>query len=195
MQKGVEQDSSKGIDTALLTQFEGLKISTSPITNTQKSILESYFEEVATDYIERFIASAPLETQALRRSLVLLSTTLDAAIFKQVFETFYPKAEVSDKCFEQNKLFRNYFLTFNELCLGQTDINHVFYSNIFNPKLSTRQPDSPTKRHVISAFFRKQVRLMLESDLVASPFVDALNAFVKELKPQVASSSVRRALF
>jgi hypothetical protein len=162
MHKGpYEEDQREGYDLAsetgaapLTYQFEGPE---KGLTETQKLIIQGYFEEHICDNFMQFIKVAPDSLKQLRRLIVAYAPILLCDSFEQFINRYYPVVPAADASSQQNLFFRQLLITFNRLCNNIIDIDHPLYAAIFDPRFSSTKSSSPSKKNLVTSFFKTKI--------------------------------------
>ncbi|MFO1258712.1 MAG: hypothetical protein U1E78_09955 [Gammaproteobacteria bacterium] len=161
--------------------------------------MKAYYEILKTN-IHSFVLSAHPEIQNLRKYIAYLSTDLSPKEYQGVILKFFPEISSQPENVESDKKHRNYFISFNELCKGSEAVNHELYQSIFSSQLSEVNLDSPSKRNIVSSYFKSKINSEFEiSSLSDDPFVSALKKFISQQasheERHFKNVSVKRRLF
>lgn len=138
------------------------------LTDMQETFLQEYFENTIKDSFKKFIDIAPqkpLNLRPLHAYLIRTSLIVASALYEKFLEHYYPPVKPEHKAYQQNVYLRELLKSFNKLCKGEIDINHPFYAQIFDLRLTSKNIDSPTKRHIVSSFFKKKVMDLIRDQM------------------------------
>lgn len=152
------------------------------LSDSQEGIIKSYVETYAEQHFTNFITAAPLALRPLRLFIINQSLTLNSKNFELFLDKFYPTVARSDATYKQNEQLRGYLLSFNQMVMGNFDVNHELFNLIFTNKLTTALPDSPTKRNLVRDILRREVSTKFNlTNNADDKFVEAAKRFIDEL--------------
>lgn len=170
----------------------------SSLSPTQEEIFLQYYEFYFAPTLKTFVESAPKSPnlQPTRQFIILQAVKLDCEIFLQFLNVFYPALTEHHPNFAQNTQCREFMLAFNALCKGQTDINHILFTHIFDTRISPNKTNSPTKRNLLVGSLKKKIyEEFVEHDIMQDRYVQTMNLWLKDMPPMTSAPTARKQLF
>ncbi len=149
------QDLAPEVGAPLTFQFEGHP---KGLTETQRQLMQTYFDEQIRDNFTQFVNVAPQPLQPLRQLIIAYAPIVVCDSFEKFINQFYPAVPDSDESSQQNQFFRQLLSSFNRLCNNNIDIDHPLYTTIFDPRFSPTKQSSPTKRNLVTCFFKNRIK-------------------------------------
>jgi hypothetical protein len=155
------------------------------LSTTQESILTDFFTLQLAPRFQAFIEAAPSNPNMgpLRIFIIANAFTMASSNYSAFLNKYYPEVKDHDLTYEQNMSFRELFISFNRLCIGELDINHWLYAAVFDCRLSPSKLNSPTKRNLVNCIFKMQFKKTFDISLVDSdPLVESARDWIMSSK-------------